>query len=256
MKTLKILLMTIVVLSFVVPAQAEEKKLGVSLDLTYVSKWMSRGREVWSEDGGFFETINLDLWGTGFGTSVMHRSSTDSGWVNKQRFDYGVYYKNSIFDDAPYKTNYMAKWIFKHYYDQPRHEKNTQAWVFKLSWPDILPIENLNPYYTAYYDYPAGSNYNFTRHWAGWVHLFGLGYNLDVAELPSPLRLTAEFAYTDGLRAADHDWSYATLGISTKFKLTDSMALVPGLYHQKTMDESVGQRKDITYCKVSLKYKF
>ncbi len=128
--------------------------------------------------------------------------------------------------------------------------------MFNLSWPDILPIENLSPYYTAYYDYPAGSNYNFTKHWAGWVHLFGLAYNLSVADLPSPLRLTAEAGYTDGLRAADHDWSYATLGISTKLKLTDSTALVPGIYHQITMDDSVGQRKDITYCKISLKYKF
>ena len=256
MKKIKSLLIVVVLLSIVSTGYAEEKKLGVTFDLTYASKWMSRGREVWSEDGGFFETFDLDLWGTGFGTSVMHRSSTGNGWVNKQRLEYAVYYKSSLFDDSAYKTNYKAKWIYKNYYDEPRKNKNAQAWVLNLSWPDILPIENLNPYYTAYYDYPAGSNSNLPKHWAGWVHLFGLGYNLSIAELPSPLRLTAEVAYTDGLRAADHDWSYSTLGISTKLKLSDSAALVPGLYHQITMDDSVGQRKDITYCKISLKYKF
>jgi hypothetical protein len=152
--------------------------------------------------------------------------------------------------------DYKAKWIYKNWYDNPRNRANVQAWVFNFSWPDIFPIENLNPYYIVYYDSPAGSNYDVPKHSAGWVHLFGLGYNLNVADLPNPFCLTAEFAYTDGFRAADHDWSYATLGISTKLKLTDSTSLVPGLYHQITMDDSVGQRKDITYCKVSLKYKF
>ncbi|MHC5061122.1 MAG: hypothetical protein ACYTFK_08565 [Planctomycetota bacterium] len=256
MSKAKMLLVAIVALSMADFVHAEEKKLGITFDLTYVSKWMSRGREVWSEDGGFFETFDLDLWGTGFGVAVTHRSSTGNGWVNKQRFDYEAYYKNSFLDDSTCKTNYKIKWAYKNYYDEPRNVKNAQAWVFNFSWPDILPVANLSPYYTIYYDYPAGSNYNLPKHWAGWVHLFGLGYNLGITDLPSPLRLTAEVAYTDGFRAADHDWSYATFGLSTKLDVAENTALVPGLYHQVTMDDSVGQRKDITYAKVSLKYKF
>ncbi len=104
-----VLLSAVILMSISGISSAQEHKLGVALDVTYVSKWMSRGREVWSEDGGFFETLDLDLWGTGFGTSVMHRSSTDSGWVNKQRLEYAVYYKNSLFDESAYKTNYKAK---------------------------------------------------------------------------------------------------------------------------------------------------
>lgn len=256
MKKTATLVILIVMLAMPPVAGAQEKKLGVTLDTTYVSKWMSRGRSVWGADGGFFESVDFDLWGSGFGAVFVHQSSTGDKWVNKQRLEYGLYYRNSIFDDSTIKTNYKLKWVYKNWYDNPRDKSNLQAWVLNLSWPDILAIENLNPYYTAYYDYPAGSNYDLTAHYAGWVHLFGLGYNMGVESLTNPVRLTADLAYTDGMRAADHDWSYATFGASTKLKLSDNLSFVPGIYHQLTMDKSVGRKKDITYTKLSMKYKF
>ena len=256
MKKTAALAIMLVILAMSPVVQAQEKKLGVTFDVTYASKWMSRGRSVWGADGGFFETIDLDFWGSGFGAVVTHQSSTGNKWVNKQRFEYGVYYRNSFFDDSVFKTNYKAKWLYKNWYDNPRNKGNLQALVFNFSWPDILPVENLNPYGTVYYDYPAGSNYDLPKHYAGWVYLFGLGYDLGVEGLPGPVRLTADIAYTDGMRAADHDWSYATFGASTALKLTDNLSFVLGIYHQLTMDESVGQQEHMTYTKVSMKYKF
>ena len=94
-----------------------------------------------------------------------------------------------------------------------------------------------------------------TPHWTGWVHRFGIEADLDLAQLPKPLTLSSEVAYTDGLRAADHDWSYATFGISTKFKITDNLTFIPELNHQISMDDSVCER-DVTYCKLGLKWKF
>ncbi|MFC1738106.1 hypothetical protein ACFL1G_03540 [Planctomycetota bacterium] len=251
-----ILLLAVIVSSTSGFTQAQTDELGVTFDLTYMNKWMSRGAQVWKADGGFFETIDVDLWGTGFGVAVMHRSSTNSGWVNKHRFDYRVYYGDFLFDDEPYKTKYKVAWIYKHYYDSPRNARNVQAWTLNLSWPEILGSTGLVPYYVSYYDYPSGSHYGLVDHWAGWVHCFGLGYDLQVPELPNPLHLTSEIAYTDGLRAAEHDWSYATFGVSTSFELSENMAFVPGIYHQISMEDSVNSRNDITYCKISMKYKF
>jgi len=78
-----------------------------------------------------------------------------------------------------------------------------------------------------------------------------------VPQLAEPLYLSADFSYRDGLGGGskDHDWSHATLGVSTKFKLADNLTFVPGLYHQISMDDSVCKR-DVTYCKLSMKYKF
>jgi len=254
MNVRKILIITVASLSLVGLAKAEEEKLGVTFDLTYKSKWMTRGKEGYGQQGAFFETIDLDLWGSGFGTAVTHQSATASGYVDKQRFNYKLYYGNSLFDGEPYKTNYKLNWTYKNYYGRARNIGNTQEWKFVFSWPELLS-KGLEPYYISHYEYPAGSNYDKAPHWAGWVHRIGLKVNLDVAELPKPLSLSSEVAYTDGFRAADHDWSYATFGLSTKFQPSDNLSFAPGLYHQISMDDSVCKR-DVTYCILSMKYKF
>ena len=224
----KILLIVIFLLGMTYSAEGEEKELGITLDLTYRSKWITKGCEGYGSDPGFFKTIDLNLWDTGFGVAVTHQDAMNSGWVNKERLNYDIYYKNSLFNDVAYKTNYKIKWRYKHYPNRPRTSKNSQEWRLDLSWPNILPVEHLFPYYTVYYEYPAGSHYD-NQDISGWLHLFGLGYDWNLSELPNPLRLSADVAYRDGLggQTKDHDWAYATLGLSTKFKITNNLSFVP-----------------------------
>lgn len=256
----RILFSVAVLLSLLPFVQAEEskeaKKLGVSFDLTYMSKYINKGAESYGNKGAFFETVNFDLWGTGFGVSVGHQSATSSGYVDKQRFNYGVNYGGSLFDGEAYKTLYKINWVYKDYYGRARTKGNTQEWIFDFSWPDALPIENLTPYYITHYEYPAGSGYD-NRDTSGWVHRFGLNYDLGVSGLPEPVKLSSEIAYTDGYGGPtkDHDWSYSTFGASTKFKLAKNLALVPGLYYQLSMDDSVNDRDEL-YCKISMRYTF
>lgn len=237
-------------------AQAKEPKLGAAFDLTYMSRYISKGTEPYGNKGAFFETISLDLWQTGFGVSAGHQSPTSSGYVDKQRFNYGVNYGNNIFNGEPYKTVYKIDWIYKHYYGRARNAGNSQNWIFDFSWPNILPIKNLSPYYVADYEYPAGSDYA-NSNTTGWVHRLGLGYKLPVSGLVEPLKLTSEIAYNDGYGGPtkDHDWAYATFGVATKYALSKNLSLIPGLYHQISMDDSVNTH-DVTYCKISMKYNF
>ena len=259
------ILLIVVAFLFIAPAvsqaqeQEESKKLGVSFDFSYVSKWMSRGVEVWSEDGGFFETLDVDLWGTGFKFAFIHRSATGSGWVNKQRMDYMLSYSNSTFDATPYKTKFTVGYMYKNWYDKLANaagkSKDIEMWLLKYSFPKILGTTGLVPYGVTTYDHPAHSHDGFGSHWDGWVHRFGLGYDLNVSVIPSPLHLSSDIAYTDGFRAADHDWSFATFGISTNLKLSDNMTFVPAIYQQISMDKSVCDH-DVTYCALSVKYAF
>ncbi len=251
----KILLTTVIFLSAVGLAQAEEDKLGVTLDVTYMSKRMSKGSESYGQQGALFKTIDLDFWGTGFGVAVKHRDATSSGYVDKEKFYYKVYYAGPFFEDKAYLTKYKVTWQYEHYPGLAINKaKTTHEWKFAFSWPEILPA-GLVPKYIAHYEYPAGSGYN--RDITGWVHRFRLGYKLIVPKLSKPLNLSAEIAYRDGLGGPtkDHDWSHATFGISTKFKINDNLRFVPGLYHQISMDDSVCER-DVTYCILSMKYKF
>ena len=262
MRKLGILSMVVAVL-FIAPAvsQAQEpaKKLGVSLDLTYVSKWIFNGTEVWSEDGGFYETIALDLWKTGFKTSVTHRSSTGDGWVNRQRLDYMLGYGGSAFDDTPYMMKYTVTYMYKNWYDKLANaagkSMDCETWTLKYSLPNLLGSTALVPYGITNYTEPAHSHDGWSKHWNGCVHRLGLGYDLDVPDLPSPLHLASDIAYTDGFCAADHDWSFVTCEISTKLKLSDNITFAPAVYYQISMDDSVCDH-DITYCALSVKYVF
>jgi len=237
--------------------QAEEDQLGVTLDLTYSSKWLSKGFYGYGQQGALFKTIDLDLYGTGFGMQVTHRNATASGYVDMQRFDYRPYYKSTLFEDETYATNYNLSVGYEHYTGLARNVAYTTfEWILALSWPNVIS-EGIVPKYIAHYEYPAGSGY-LHDDVTGWVHRFGLGYNLDVAELPAPLHVSGEVAYNDGLggSAKDHDWSYACFGVSTKYRLTDNLTFVPCVYYQITIDKSTNPDKDLTYCVLSMKYKF
>lgn len=252
------MLLTIVLSLLVVNiAQAEEDQLGVTLDLTYTSKWLSKGAYGYGHQGGLFKTIDLDFYGTGFGLKVTHRNATASGYVDSQRFDYRPYYKSKLFEGETYATAYNLSVGYEHYTGLARDVANTTyEWIFAFSWPNLIP-EGIVPKYILHYEYPAGSGY-VHNDVTGWVHRFGLGYDLDIPELPSPLNISGEVAYTDGIggKTNDSDWSYAVFGLSTKFNLTDNLSFVPGVYQQITMDKSINPDKDLTYCMLSMKYKF
>jgi len=235
--------------------EESQEKIGVTFQLDYLSQWLSKEAPAYGKQGAVFETIDLDLWGSGFGVQVTHRSATSSGYVDKQRFDYRPYFKGKVFDGSPYQINYNLSAGYEHYYGLARNKANTTwEWIYDFTFPNLLP-KGFTPRYVAHYEYPAGSGYKY-RYITGWVHRFIMAYDLKVPQLPAPLVASSEVAYTDGLGGAAHDWSYATFGLSTKLKLSDNMTFIPGIYQQVTMDKSVCNRKDVTYCILSMKYPF
>jgi len=248
----------IAVLSFMAGrAHAEEGELGVTLDLSYWSKWLSKGAYGYGSHGGLFKTLDLDLYGTGFGLNIKHRNATSSGYVDQQRIDWRPYYKSQAFEDESYATKYNISVGYEHYTGLAHNVANTTyEWILAFSWPNLIQ-NGIVPKYIAHYEYPAGSGY-VHNDVTGWVHRFGLGYDLDVPELPSPLSLSGEIAYTDGIggKAKDSDWSYASFGILTKFSLTDNLTFTPAVYYQITMDKSINPDKDLIYCVLGTKYKF
>lgn len=233
----------------------EQKQLGVALDFTYVTKWLSKGVEAFGSDGGAFETLDLDLYGTGFGVKITHRSAFSSGHADKQRFDYRPYYKGSLFADQSYATNYNVSVGYEHYYSRARTKANsTYEWILGMKWPRLLG-NGLVPAYVAHYEYPE-SGRDTNRKVAGWVHRFLLYYDLQVPELSKPVKLSSEVAYYDGLGDKGSEWAYVTFGGSTPFEISENMSFIPGIYHQITMEDNISTRKDITYAQFCVRYEF
>lgn len=251
----KILLIAVVLFGVANLACAEEEKLGVTLDFTYTSKWLSKGVEAYGSKGGFFKTVDVDFYGTGLGIRITHRNATSSGYVDQQRIDFRPYYKGRFFEDESYVTDYDISVGYEYYTGLSRHKANTTyEWISKFAWPKLLPCKVV-PAYIFHYEYPASGG-DVNRKNVGAVHRFLLGYDLKTDELPNPLHLSTEVAYYDGLGNKVSDWAYFTAGISTRIDITENLAFVPGIYHQLTMDDSISKHKDITYTMLSMKYKF
>lgn len=237
---------------------AQEPQLGVNLDLTYTSRWMSKGIDVFRSQGGFFETVDFDFYGTGLGFRLTHRSSTGGPYALYQRFDYRPYYKGSLFEDDSYKTNFDLSVGYEHYYRKPMDEgPTTWEWIGAFSWPQLIG-GGLVPKYIAHYEHPA-SDSSLGNSITGWVHRFILDYNIPVESLTNPVKFSSEIAYYDGLLGRPSVWAYSTFGLSTKLNVNENLAFVPGIYYQITMDDEIlrdGKDENIFYGMVSMKYAF
>jgi len=262
MKRASILLSLVMLLSLVGWVQADERALGVTLDTTFVSKYMWHGFNFYGHDNAAVQpSVNLDLWGTGFGAMVWGSWATKSGSRDLEEFNYVLNYGNSIFADTPYATNYTVNWLYFDYYDAPTRDSDLQELNAQLSWPDLLPA-GIVPNYTVGKLWQARSGSAALTDVSGWVHVLGLGYDLSLPDLfpdmpEQVISLMTDLTYNGGYgaAAADHDWSHATLGASTSFSIAENLAFTPSIYYQISMDDSVNDEDEV-WTTLSLAYAF
>ncbi|MHC4387408.1 MAG: TorF family putative porin [Planctomycetota bacterium] len=278
MKKKGILLLAVVLLSMGGLVQAEEGKLTGTIDVSYLSKYVWRGFDIFGDKSAIQPSIDLDLYGTGFGINVMgHRANSD-GFENGERWDYTLYYQNGLFADETYATNYRIGWVYYNYPDQPRRgttaapNADLQEVHTILSWPNVCPA-GIIPSYGLVKMWPArSSSFSGSRSptggtASGWIHIFMLDYPWTVNTeglLPGTpeqvINLHTELIYNDGVGPAgqnvDQDWSNIVFGASTEFDLGNNLAFTPGIYHQITFDDSVNGDKDETWVSLGMKYRF
>ena len=278
MKKKTILMSVVVFLSAAGLAQAQQGELHGAVDLTYQSKYVWRGFDVYGDKSAIQPSIDLDLYGTGFGVSLMGHRANSGEFENSERWDYTLYYYNSLFEGETYVTNYRLDWVYYNYPDNSSHTTSSldlQEINTIFSWPKILPIEGLVPSYVLVKLWPSNSGTIVGARSptggtaSGWAHIFMLDYPLTVPgflpETPEQvLNLHTELIYNDGVAPdgggargpADHDWSNAVFGVSTDFDLGNNLSFTPGIYHQITMDDSINDDKDETWVALNVRYKF
>jgi len=273
MKKNGILLIAVILLSTGGLVQAQKGELHGVVDVTYLSKYIWRGFDIYGDKSAIQPSIDVDLYGTGFGVNVMAHRANASGYEDSERWDYTLYYYNSLFDDELYATNYRLGWVYYNFPDSDSHDYDLQEIHAILSWPKILSIKRLVPSYAIIKLWPSssdslvGARSPFGGTASGWAHVFMLDYGLPVRTeglLPGTteqmINLHSEFVYNDGVHPGggnvDSDWSNAVFGISTEFDLGNNLAFTPGVYHQITFDDSVNDDKDETWVSLSVKYRF
>lgn len=271
MKKKGLLLAVVILLSTAWLAQAQEGELSGTIDVTYLSKYIWRGFDVYGDKSAIQPSINLDLYGTGFGVSAMGHRANASGHETGERWDYTLYYRDSLFEGENYATNYMLSYVYYNYPDETSHSrtktsrpsKDLQEVHAMLSWPEICPA-GIVPSYVLVKLWPSNSD-SLGGAASGFAHIFMLDYPWTVSGLipdvpEQVLNLHAEIIYNDGVDprgiGVDHDWSNAVFGISTNFDMGNDLTFTPGIYHQVTMDKSVNDDKDETWVSLNMKYAF
>jgi hypothetical protein len=275
-----IFLTAVVLLSAVGIARAQPGELHGYVDLTYQSKYVWRGFNCFGSQAGFQPTLDLDLFGTGFGINIMGHIPLHDGYVNLERYDYKLYYYNRLFEDERYATNYMLGWVYYNYPDQPskgsappppcNQAAALQELHAALSWPKLLGVEGLVPTYIIVKMWPSesgsysGSRSVTTGTASGFAHIFMLDYMMSIPGLmpetpEQPLRFHTELVFNDGVGPAgqnvDHDWSNIVFGAETDFDLGYNMILTPGLYYQISMEDTVNDDDEL-WAILGLTYKF
>jgi len=251
--------------------RAQDGELHGVIDLAYQSKFVWRGFDLYRDKSAVQPTIDLDLYGTGFGISAMGHRANSGKFENGERWDYTLYYYNSIFDSERYATNYRVNWVNYNLPDCDKNDFDLQEASVVFCWPNILPIKGLAPSYVLAKAWPSSSGSMVGTRSAlggtasGWAHIFILDYALPIEGLlpdtpEQALKLHAEAVYNDGVgpggQNIDQDWSHAFFGIATDFEMGGNFVVTPGVYHQITMDKSVNADKDETWVSLSVKYRF
>ena len=258
-----IFLVVVVLLSMAVFVRADDKP-GITLDVTYVSRYLDKGFECYPENhSGIQYGIDIDLYGTGFGLKVIEFRANSSNFENGVKRDYRVYYAGRFFEDSTYVTNYKVTWMYHSFINQPRSVADNQELETAFWWPNILP-GGLVPSYVAALGWPAKSN-AANRNMGGWAHIFGLSRDLVIPSLEDQVfHLSAIVVYNDGVgpgcggrgpTSVDHDFSHAVFSVSTEYDISANLTFTPGLYYQSSWDDSVNTQ-DEYWVSLGMSYKF
>ena len=228
--------------------QAEERKLGATANVTYMSRLMDKGGEYYGKQGAVLEGVCLDLWGTGISATVENRNATSSGYVAKQRTSYKLAYGKRLFADQAHETHGGVAGVYHNHDKTPPPSDDFYEWEMSLAWPKLIP-GGWVPAYKVALEHGIGTSFSTARSW----HLFSLCKDVSVEPLPNPLRLYSDMAYRDGLGGI-REWTNATVGVSTEVACGKNLFIVPAVFHQISLSD-VLTPDDVTYAVVSAQYR-
>ncbi|MFA5554191.1 MAG: hypothetical protein WCZ89_02885 [Phycisphaerae bacterium] len=241
-----------------------------SIEFRYLSRNIWRGFDVYEKNHGAFQTeLDVFLPTTGFGFTTMYSRATRSGFENQQWWPYSFYYKTDFMQDSAAKTNFKIAWTHYAHPDEPRSAADMQEISGEFAWPELFG-NGLTPKYTMAAMWPSEGK-SRVRNNGGWAHIFGLEYDWKVAALEEhvdSIKLSTELVYNGGFApgsatrnglidgsTVDHDWSHMVFGASTEYKIADNTSLTPGMFYQRSMDDSVN-RRDEFWMQLGVKYTF
>ena len=238
--------------------QAEEAQLGISMDISYVSRNLFYGVDLYPDNDPKISTsVALDLWGTGFSAIIAGNWSPQSGHETAEKYDYIIAYSGVINEDDTLQTNYVLNYGY-YDFDNVSSAADQQELGALFVMPNLLGDSGVVPHYRVVKLWPDGSQVQ--NNLSGWVHAIGFDYGFTVdcperEDVQQAMVFTADLVYNDGYfhRSVEHDWSHANFTLAAPMECPMGGTVTPSLTYQMTMEESVNTDDEIIF---GVKYSF
>jgi hypothetical protein len=254
MKRETIVIGILVMLGMAGMAVAAEGDLGITFDTTWVSKYIWRGIDKMDDKASIQPSVNFDL-GNGFSAGVWAAYGCASDTVNATEYDYSLTYSGTACQGEATEVAYAASWVYYDFIDEPDTMADAQEINLSVAMPNICP-SGVVPSYTIIKMWGSKSSSNASPI-SGWIHVVGLDYGIPVAGIfegnpEQVLDFSWDITYNGSAgvagpagKAVDHDWSHMTFGLSTGIELAGAGTVTPGIFFQKSMDESVNSEDEL-----------
>lgn len=267
-KGIVLLAMLAVVFSCVGIAAAGE--LGTSVSAEYKTRNMLYGFDTFQDDdGAFFPSTKLDLWGTGFSAEVLGKFATEGEHSEQQELDYTLAYDFSLMKDESTQTDMTLNYTYYNFFKHNSEDFDFYEVGAKFAMPNIVG-NNVVPYYRVVFLEPIkGGNEGDVNvdnapgfdNLRGWLHIFGVDYTMNLecpmSETKQPIVFGASTVYNDGVAdGIDHDWSHATFEVKAPIADVMGGTLTPSVAYQVTMEDSVNDDKDEVIFGIKYTYAF
>lgn len=240
---------------------------------TWDSQYIWRGFDIFRDAGAMHVMADLNLFDSGFGVSAVGHQSLSDGFGELQRWDGTLYYQNVLWSGEPLATNFRLGYVY-YYYPKTNFglTQDLMEGHVILSWPNLLPIQGLQPSYAFAYMWPGRQNDwaqivnpTFDDDCRGIFQIFMLDYAFTVPGLFSPddqvVKLHSELVWNGGLSPlgakVNSGLSDAVIGASTDFVFgaDRNIVLTPAIYYQFSFEETVNPDNEF-WASVSLKFAF
>jgi hypothetical protein len=240
---------------------------------TWDSQYIWRGFDIFRDAGAIHVMADLNLFDSGFGVSAVGHQSLSDAFGELQRWDGTVYYQNVLWSGEPLATNFRLGYVY-YYYPKTNFglTQDLMEGHVILSWPNLLPIQGLQPSYAFAYMWPGRqndlaqiANPTFDDDSRGMFQIFMLDYAFTVPGLLTPddqvVKLHSEVVWNGGLSPlgakVNSGISDAVVGASTDFVFgaDRNIVLTPAIYYQFSFEETVNPDNEF-WAGVSLKFAF
>ncbi|AQQ69884.1 hypothetical protein SMSP2_00218 [Limihaloglobus sulfuriphilus] len=253
-------------------------EVGVTLDATYMSKYLWNGYDIYDDKGAYEVGVMMDFGETGFYGGVSYINALSSGNVyagpmatggmpayNLAEFDYKLGYKSVVLEGEALESTYDLKYVYHDLGDWPSgwgapDECDFQEVSIYVEMPN-LDLAGIKPHFSVLYTwdgFDGGTKDTFTGYYGaigtGWISAVGLSYDLVTdgftAENPEQVfTFVGDVVYSSSvadfnsttLGSQESGWTHFVVGCQTDFNMFNGV-LTPGVYYQTAFS---GSRQDL-----------